>query len=84
MTIQNMVFNRDGWQCRHCKDRNALHAHHVLKRSHQGTDTLDNLITLCAQCHRAHHDGKLEIEVMKVLNNNVQVMFHRVKDWRPV
>jgi hypothetical protein len=76
-------FRRDGWKCRHCESRNGLHPHHVIYRSQQGPDALNNLITLCAVCHRAHHDGHLKIELVDTLVDNVIVYFHRVKNWRP-
>jgi 5-methylcytosine-specific restriction endonuclease McrA len=81
--VSRLVFTRDGWQCRHCKDRNGLHAHHVIYRSEGGSDTMDNLITLCAQCHRAHHDGDLHISVLSVTPNSPVVSFVRVNGWRP-
>ena len=46
------VHSRDGWRCRFCHSRNALHAHHIIYRSQGGEDTSGNLITLCAK----HHD----------------------------
>jgi 5-methylcytosine-specific restriction endonuclease McrA len=38
---------------------NAMHAHHLIHKSAGGLDVLDNLIALCARCHRKHHDGLL-------------------------
>jgi len=49
------VFERDGWRCQQCGARNDLHVHHKVFRSHGGTDSADNLILLCACCHRALH-----------------------------
>jgi predicted HNH restriction endonuclease len=42
----------------------GLHPHHVEYRSAGGEDELDNLVTLCAWCHAALHDGHLSIEVV--------------------
>ncbi len=33
----------------------ALHAHHVKEQWDGGEDTADNLVTLCAKCHRKRH-----------------------------
>jgi len=38
-----------------------LEIHHKIKRSQQGDDTLENLLTLCAYCHMAEH-GQLSCE----------------------
>lgn len=84
--LAKAVYIRDSWKCRHCNDRNALHPHHLIYKSHGGKDDLDNLITLCAQCHRAHHDGFLDIEVIKIALTVTQlpaVRFTRLKNWKP-
>jgi 5-methylcytosine-specific restriction endonuclease McrA len=78
-----MVYWRDDWKCRHCNDRSNLHPHHVIFRSQQGTDDMNNILTLCAQCHRAVHDGKLKIEVISTTEDNLVVRFTRVKGWKP-
>lgn len=49
---------RDGHICQECQQAfpsRRLHAHHLIERRDGGTDTLDNLITLCLSCHRRHH-----------------------------
>ena len=80
--LSTAVFKRDGWMCRHCRER-VCHPHHVIYKSQGGIDALNNLITLCPGCHRAHHDGKLEIEILEVLEYNVNVKFIRMKGWKP-
>lgn len=82
--LSRACFIRDGWKCRHCNDRGGLHPHHVVYKSHGGEDALYNLITLCAQCHRAHHDGFLVIKYedwLTVPQNKVR--FVRMKGWKP-
>ncbi len=51
------VLERDGWRCQHCGARGQLHVHHQVFRSHGGTDSIDNLITLCARCHACVHSA---------------------------
>lgn len=82
-SLYQQVYQRDGWKCRHCNDRNALHPHHITYRSHGGADSLDNIVTLCAGCHRAHHDGFLDITVVIRTADNVIVRFQRRKGWIP-
>jgi 5-methylcytosine-specific restriction endonuclease McrA len=50
------VLERDGWRCRKCGSLENLQVHHRIKRSQQGNDALDNLMTLCAYCHMAEHE----------------------------
>jgi hypothetical protein len=47
------VLNRDGWKCQSCGTSANLQVHHLVRRSHLGPDALENLMTLCAGCHRA-------------------------------
>ena len=37
-----------------------MHAHHIIYRRNGGADTLDNLITLCEECHKKLHKGELQ------------------------
>ena len=73
--VSQAVFIRDNFQCRRCKWRGDLHPHHVIHKAQGGQDTLNNLVTLCAECHRMHHDGKLEVISVEVQPNNVKVAF---------
>ena len=53
---------RDKYTCQVCKAKNTkLEVHHIKYRSRGGTDDLDNLITLCADCHKKVHAEKLNI-----------------------
>jgi len=69
--VRKLVDQRDGKQCRCCDKRSDPeatglltrgHRHHVVYRSAGGADTIDNLVTLCAQCHSDEHHSKLRIE----------------------
>ncbi len=55
--LRHQVFTRDTWRCRvtGCERRSNLHAHHLKFRSHQGGDTLSNMLTVCNTCHDAIH-----------------------------
>lgn len=82
--IYRSCFIRDNFKCRHCGDRNAIHPHHVIYRSHRGKNEMNNIITLCAQCHlEGVHQGKLHIDIIEVLENDVVVKFTRLKGWKP-
>jgi 5-methylcytosine-specific restriction endonuclease McrA len=73
-------FVRDEWHCRHCKTSHGLHPHHMIYKSAGGPDTEDNLLTLCHNCHRMHHDGFLRIE-WGTEGGNGPVTFTRLKGW---
>ena len=38
-----------------CGEAKWTHQHHVIPKEHSGSDTVENLITLCASHHRAIH-----------------------------
>ena len=60
------VFKRDQWECRGCeftpdeKNGEGLHAHHVTPISEGGGHSLDNLMTLCEDCHVGVHSSSQE------------------------
>jgi 5-methylcytosine-specific restriction endonuclease McrA len=49
------VLERDGWRCQQCGSLENLQVHHKIKRSQLGSDSLGNLVTLCAHCHMEEH-----------------------------
>jgi 5-methylcytosine-specific restriction endonuclease McrA len=49
------VLERDNWRCQNCGVASELQIHHIQFRSHLGDDREENLVTLCAACHRALH-----------------------------
>jgi 5-methylcytosine-specific restriction endonuclease McrA len=73
-----VMYKRDGYRCRSCNSSDSLTPHHIVFRSQLGPDDVDNLLTLCIQCHIAVHDRFLLIDV-----TDGAVRFIRVKGWRP-
>jgi len=59
--LMKKVLERDGWRCQKCGSLENLRVHHKIKRSQQGNDALENLVTLCADCHLQEH-GQLCFE----------------------
>jgi hypothetical protein len=45
------ILERDHNTCQACGHRPAWQVHHVVPISCGGTDSLENLITLCGRCH---------------------------------
>lgn len=62
------VRDRDGYECqnKNCKSGcKALHVHHIVFRTNQGSDEPENLITLCEICHNDFHAEKLNLKLPK-------------------
>ena len=54
------VFSRDEYTCQVCKkSKKNLRTHHILYKSKGGTDSVNNLITVCEMCHSSenHQEG---------------------------
>lgn len=54
------VLSRDAHRCQKCKKSGniKLHVHHIVFKSNGGSDSPDNLITLCDSCHEKLHSSK--------------------------
>src|SRR5690625_986337 len=60
--VRYFVFARDQYTCQVCKKRGKiLNTHHIVYRSHGGTDRADNLITICTDCHTYENHQKGQI-----------------------
>lgn len=56
--VKAYVLSRDGHTCQKCsgkKKDKKFHVHHITFRRNGGTDSPDNLITLCETCHSELH-----------------------------
>jgi len=56
--VRREVLARDGHRCRApgCGRTHFLEVHHRTPRARGGTNDAANLVTLCAACHRLHHE----------------------------
>lgn len=57
--IRKAVYKRDGYRCALCDGTNGLQIHHCVHRSMGGSNSPQNLVTLCWKCHAAAHGTKL-------------------------
>lgn len=53
--VRGDVLERDCYECQECGRKSWLEVHHKTKRSDGGSNEMDNLITLCIECHCAEH-----------------------------
>lgn len=56
------IFARDNYTCKVCKGKNkTLQTHHIIYKSHGGTDKSSNLISVCIDCHTSknHKEGNI-------------------------
>ena len=55
------AYRRDNYECEVCGARGGprgnaeLHAHHIIPKSNGGSNSLNNLTTLCHYCHNLQH-----------------------------
>ncbi len=61
--VREYVLFRDNHMCQNCKGKSGdkvLNVHHIESRK-TGGDAPNNLITLCATCHKSYHAGKISL-----------------------
>ncbi len=65
-TLKKKVFERDNFACQKCKIQDKtlriLEAHHITPLCMGGKDEIDNLITLCSDCHHFAPNKKEEFD----------------------
>ena len=58
--IKSAVLNRDNYKCQICGKKDVrLEVHHIVFRSYGGSNRMNNLITLCSDCHKKIHNGEV-------------------------
>lgn len=71
------VLNRDNYTCQCCKTKKGtMHVHHIIYRSNGGSDRMENLITICEDCHKKLHDGELKDFESKLSGNRKGQLKH--------
>lgn len=55
---------RDKYTCQCCgKKKCRVETHHIVFRSRNGSNDLENYVTLCEDCHKAVHLGEIELKL---------------------
>lgn len=65
------LINKKDHQCELCQRKNIwTNTHHIKSKGASGDDVEDNLIELCANCHRKVHDGLIsKDDLIKIVKN---------------
>jgi HNH endonuclease len=66
-SINRYALRRDKNKCRVCGYSDVVEVHHIVRVTDGGTNTLDNVITLCPNHHASHHFGSLTTETLRAL-----------------
>jgi 5-methylcytosine-specific restriction endonuclease McrA len=63
-SVRQAALARDKHRCRAsgCRNAHFLEIHHIAALNRGGTNDPDNLVTLCAACHRLLHESALDGE----------------------
>jgi Holliday junction DNA helicase RuvB len=80
--LRKQVLERDGARCACCGSKRNLSAHHMRWRRYGGRTVLENLVTLCEDCHSLVHDRYLilrgEVESLVFLDSEGQELSERL------
>jgi len=72
--IKAYVKWRDGYKCAVCGAEHVpLQVHHKKQRKDGGTDMPANLITVCADCHKAYHAGILNSKKANLMKPDTKI-----------
>jgi HNH endonuclease len=65
--VRRLVLHESSYKCGNprCHAILTLDIHHLEKVSDGGSDTADNLIPLCPNCHSLHHAGNIPLESVR-------------------
>jgi len=77
---REIALDRDKRRCRLCGIDYNLHVHHMVPRHLGGPDEAENLITLCAACHAAHHPS-LQVSLSRAFIEKWALRLARILDF---
>ena len=76
---------RDGYKCRACgkgkKNGKKLEVHHIIRKSDGGTDVPENVVTLCEDCHKAHHKGERKLKFRRPPQHKAEAHMNAMREY---
>lgn len=65
--VKKLVLHEAGYKCASptCRYPITLDIHHLEQISDNGSNEPENLVALCPNCHREHHNGVIPIESLR-------------------
>lgn len=64
--VQQAIKKQDGYECEICGAiSQTAQGHHVIPYRDAGPADLSNMMTLCVDCHRAYHSGKIQVDIWR-------------------
>lgn len=54
-STRKAIYRRDGYRCALCDSTRYLQIHHAVPRGEGGTNSRQNLVCLCSDCHALAH-----------------------------
>ena len=65
--LRHRVLHEAGYKCGNpiCRTILTLDIHHLVPVGDQGTDTPENLLALCPNCHALHHRGNIPVQSLR-------------------
>ena len=65
--VRRQILHEAGYKCGNpvCRHIITLDIHHIVQVSDEGTNTSDNLLALCPNCHGLHHKGEIPIQSLR-------------------
>ena len=83
-TLRKKAFERDKFTCQKCYIQDStsrtLEAHHIIPLYSGGENKLNNLITLCIDCHHYAPDKKEEFEeyIQEEMNGTATILIKSI------
>ena len=67
LDVRRLVLHEAGYKCSNpaCRYPLTLDVHHLYYVSEGGSDSADNLLPLCPNCHTEHHNGNIPTESLR-------------------
>lgn len=74
-SVKDSVWERDGGHCIICGSSAAFPNAHYIARSHGGLGIEQNIVTLCAECHREYDQGQYHRQYGKIIQAYLHTLY---------